>query len=104
MVNVFILILGEFDGKPLAPYDAVYDGVGQIFIADGPNNRILECDIDGNLKSKLCDTENYAIYIGWIDAEHKLILQNPNQQFEEELFTVYNVDYELSLQDPYTVG
>ena len=88
----------ECDGKVISPCGICSDGAGHLFVADGPNKRILTLNTSGTELRKLTDTESNAHGIVWIGSQRKLVIsstQGPCLAPMVQCYsvTVYNVKY-----------
>ena len=61
-------IKGEYEGRKIAPHGVCCDEVGNLFVADGSNNRVLLVSSEGNIKQKLMDLPCTTHWIGFTET------------------------------------
>ena len=86
-------ITEEYEGKKIRPHGVCCDDIGNLYIADGTNSRVLLVSPEDNIKRKLIDTPKSTGLIYFIETQ-RLVL---NVTSNKEMIEVYQVNISNSL-------
>ena len=78
---------GEYEGKKIKPHEVCCDDIGNLYIADGTNNRVFLVSPEGKIKQRVIDTPNATFWIGFTEANRLVI----NVQSDKQKLHVYQV-------------
>ena len=82
-------LTGEYEGKKIEPHGVCCDEVGNLYVADGSNRRVLLVSSEGNVKQKLIDLPDTTYWIGFTETLQLIV----HVHSDEEKIQVYQIDY-----------
>ncbi len=84
-------ITGEFEGKQIKPHGICCDDIGNLYVADGANQRILLVSADGKIEQKLTDMPGTAIFVGWLQSANRVVVHHRSQNNKNEEISILDL-------------
>ncbi len=80
-------ITGEYEGREINPHGMCTDTVGNIYVADGLNERVLQVSSAGKIERSLFKTRGTAFNVHWLET--KLLVFH--RMGDQEAITIYEM-------------
>ena len=71
------------------PHGVCQDDIGNLYVADGRNKRVLVISSDGKIKQKLIDTLGFSTWIGWLESQRLVTIYKT----DKEMLEVCDINY-----------
>ncbi len=82
-------ITGEYEGREICPTGMCSDELGNIYVADGLNNRVLFVTCDGEIEKIVFNTNGTAAEVKWLEVGKKLLVRHTSGK--RLCLTVYEI-------------